>query len=385
MQKVLILSCHTGDGHNSAAKAVAEAFSLRGVEAQIEDPVAFGGEKAQKFVTSFYNNMIRYVPRSFAVLYKAGGLYSSTGITSPIYLANAGYSEKLRQYIVDNGFEAVLCTHLYGMEALTAIRKHAAAKAKKEEGLPDGVRTYGIMTDYTCIPFLAETDLDLYFSPHQALQPELLHAGFPAEKLLPSGIPVGLRFSSPVDKTTAREHLGLPQDRKIFLIMSGGIGGGNVKGLCRGLFESLTSYHDDFLICVLTGRNEALKQELDEKYEGSSSVKALGYTTEINLYFNAADVLLSKPGGLSSTEAAVAGIPLVHINAIPGCETSNARFFESQGMSINAGSNAEAVIAAERLAYEPGEAEKMLKAQRQTIHPNAATEIADTVIKEGQK
>ena len=75
----------------------------------------------------------------------------------------------------------------------------------------------------------------------------------------------------------------------------------------------------------------------------------------------------------------------MHINAIPGCETSNARFFESQGMSINAGSNAEAVIAAERLAYEPGEAEKMLKAQRQTIHPNAAIEIADTVIKEGQK
>lgn len=97
--KVLILSCYTGEGHNSAARAVMEELQAHGIECEITDPVAFKSEKAQKFVSSFYNNMIKKTPAAFGALYKAGAIYDSTGITSPVYLLNAGYAENLNSYI----------------------------------------------------------------------------------------------------------------------------------------------------------------------------------------------------------------------------------------------------------------------------------------------
>ena len=84
--------------------------------------------------------------------YKAVVLYDSTGITSPVYYANASYAQCLYQYITENGFDAVISTHLYGMEALTAIKRKAIFD----------VPFYGVLTDYTLIPFLAETKLDGY-------------------------------------------------------------------------------------------------------------------------------------------------------------------------------------------------------------------------------
>lgn len=359
--KVLILSCYTGEGHNSAARAVMEELQAHGIECEITDPVAFKSEKAQKFVSSFYNNMIKKTPAAFGALYKAGAIYDSTGITSPVYLLNAGYAENLNSYIEEKGYDTVICTHLYGMEVMTAIKK----RLKKH------IKSYGIFTDYTCIPFISETDLDGYFVPHESLKEEFCSKGYDKSIVFVTGIPVSPRFITEMKKDEAREILGMPQDKKIYLIMTGGVGCENITELCDEFLKKTDSGH---IAYILTGRNDELKEKILSLYPDSRIVP-VAFTDKVNIYMRASDVLLSKSGGLSSTEAAVSNIPFVSAKPIPGCETKNAMFFSSFGMSVKAENYTEAMDLAISLAEDEEKAEKIRESQRENINPYAARDI----------
>ena len=358
MKKLLILSCSTGEGHNSAAKALAEAAERAGIYSHIADPVAFGGKKAESLVASCYNNMIKRSPALFGAVYQAGRAYSATGVTSPVYLANKLYSRALSDYIRGEGYTAVICTHLYGMESVTAAYR---------KGLLD-VPAYGVLTDYTCIPFIAETGLTGYFSPHPDLTAE--------QNLLLYAKLYGL--ADPQARVQAREELGVPQNGKMYLVMSGGVGCGNLSALCD---ELLACGGGEFSVYIIAGRNEKLRRELSESYESRKNVRILGFTDKVALYMRAADVLISKAGGLSSTEAAVAGVPFVQLMTIPGCETKNTEFFSKRGMSVKATSPGQAAAAAARLAGSPDEARRMVEMQRKNIPQNAADKIIEQVMK----
>lgn len=368
MKKLLILSCSTGEGHNSAAKALAEAAERAGIYSHIADPVAFGGKKAESLVASCYNNMIKRSPALFGAVYQAGRAYSATGVTSPVYLANKLYSRALSDYIKGEGYTAVICTHLYGMESVTAAYR---------KGLLD-VPAYGVLTDYTCIPFIAETELTGYFSPHPDLTAELTRKGIAENLIFPLGIPVSGRFNVPQSRSQAREELGVPQNGKMYLVMSGGVGCGNLSALCD---ELLACGGGEFSVYIIAGRNEKLRRELSESYESRKNVRILGFTDKVALYMRAADVLISKAGGLSSTEAAVAGVPFVQLMTIPGCETKNTEFFSKRGMSVKATSPGQAAAAAARLADSPDEARRMVEMQRKNIPQNAADKIIEQVMK----
>lgn len=296
------------------------------------------------------------------MIYKLGDLYSASNLPSPVYWANARYAQALRTYILENGFDCVICTHLYGMEAMTAIRQD-----------PDfTVDAYGVLTDYTCIPFIAETKLTGYFVPTEGVKQQLVLKGHPAETVFVTGIPVSDAFAAHADRETARQELGIDPDKKVYLIMTGGIGCENMMGLCDALLQGIKK---DTLIYILTGKNEDLRRNLQERYPACAQIRAIPFTRKVPLYMAASDVLLSKPGGLSSTEAAVANIPLVHVNPIPGCETYNARYFADTGMSLCARSKKEAVAFANQLVSSKEQADKMRKMQRCHINPHAAQDI----------
>ena len=141
--RFLLLSCSTGDGHNSAAKALLEAAERQGVDAELRDPVSFGGERAKRAVAGAYNGMIRRAPRLFGAVYRIGDLYDRSRLPSPIYAANALYAEELGRYVKEGGFDAVISTHLYGMESMCAARRKGSCSAP----------SFGVLTDYTFIPF----------------------------------------------------------------------------------------------------------------------------------------------------------------------------------------------------------------------------------------
>ena len=157
--------------------------------------------------------------------------------------------------------------------------------------------------------------------------------------------------------------------------VTGGIGCGDAVSLC----DAIRRVPDEnALLCVLPGRNEELREMLDEKYHGAG-VTAIPFTDKVAEYMRAADVLLSKAGGISSSEAAVLGVPLVHTMAIPGVETLNAEFFAAHGMSFFAQNVDEAARFADRLIFDAAAAERMLHAQAAGLAKNSAARIAEAV------
>ena len=367
MDKILILSCSTGEGHNSAARAIQAVLDQRGVACERKDPVEFQSEKMKQLVSDLYNNTIRTKPGVFGAVYKLGDMYSNSRLPSPVYWATAHYSGALRNYILDNGFTAVICTHLYGMEAMTAIWK------KGDFSIP----FYAVMTDYTSIPFLEETAPNAFFTPTQESTEHLIEHGFSSDQVFLSGIPVDPAFRDHPSKDSARETLEIPQDCHVFLVMTGGVGCENMEGLCNELLSALP---EDGHVFVLTGKNEELRDRLNQKYGHIPALHTVEFTRQVPLYMAAADVVLTKPGGLSTTETAVANVPLVHIHAIPGCETCNARFFSEHGMSLWAKNDEEAVIYAKALGYQQESADRMKALQRRYVNPSAADFIVDKVV-----
>lgn len=365
--KILLLSCSTGEGHNNCARAVKEELEKRNAEVEFIDMLQTFGNSGPLSFDKILNRISTKTPEIFGAMYHAGAMYSATGVTSPVYLANTRHANQLGEFIEEKGYDAVVCSHLFPMESLTYLRRRGKCN----------VKIYGVLSDYTCIPFLAETELDAYFVPHEDVKKECIAAGIAEEKLVATGMPVSGKFLTKITKAEARDMLSLPQESKIYMIMTGGIGCGDAISLCKTLRRIPD---ENSLLCVLPGRNEELRASLENEF-GGKGVLAVPFTDKVAVYMRAADVLLSKAGGISSSEAAVLGVPFVHTMIIPGVETLNAEFFESHGMSLFAKNADEAARFADRLIYDKALADKMLAAQANTLPHDGAAKIVDFITK----
>ena len=370
--KILALSCSTGEGHNSAAKAVIEALAANGAECELMDPISFKSEKMMRRVSATYNNIITKTPALFGFIYKIGAVYESLHLKSPVAWANSKYAEKLSEYIKAGGFDAVVCTQLFTMQAMVA--------AKEKHGIE--LPVYCVLTDYTVIPFYKDAKaLDLHFVPTDSVKAELIKKGFPEERLMTTGIPTNPKFALNLTKSEAKEILAIPEDKRIISILSGGAGCGKIIKICRLMNKRLDSSH---VICVFSGKNEKLNEKLEKEFGNSDKVKVISFTPDVNIYIKASDVTLSKPGGLSSTEVAAVRCPLVHLKAIPGCESYNIKYFTENGLSLPGKSVRSAVAQTERLLSDARLAKDIKTAQERLI-PNYSAELIANKIIEGNK
>lgn len=359
---VLILSCNTGQGHNSAALAVYENLCSHNITCEFMDALLFAGKRTSNAVSKTYINVASKTPHIFGLAYRAGGFISNTRTKSPVYFANTRYAKQMYNYIVGNHYDIVITSHLFPAQTLTYI-KH---KYKLD------ILTIAIATDYTSIPFWEETDLDYYVIGHPDLIPEFRKKGIPEKKLLPYGIPVSDNFLTRVPKEEARKRLGLSPDSFVVLIMSGSMGFGHMSPLIRSF---LKQDNEKITIVVMGGNNEELKSSLRAAFSAKPQVQILDYTDQVSLYMDSADLLYTKPGGLTSTEALVKNIPFIHTAPIPGCETKNARFFASHGMSYASKSVKEQVAYGTLLYKNESARNAMLQAQRENALPGAAEDI----------
>lgn len=375
--KVLILSCDTGEGHNSAAFAVCEYLKSVNVDCEVVDAMALKSRKASKMTASAYLHVIK-IPFLFRIIYNAGMTLSNSKLKSPVYFANKHYRQHLYDYINENGFDAIITTHLFPAEALTAL--------KRENRL--NVPTITINTDYTCIPFWEETELDYYVIPHKDLIPEFLRRGIPKEKLLPFGIPVRPIFCEKIPKEEARKklcslyHLSFENSKPWYMIMSGSMGYGKVYKLVNAIIKSRKSDIDIIIIC---GTNQKLKNKLNSIYKDYKNVAVLGFCNDISLIMDACDVLFTKPGGLSSTEAAVKNIPIIHTAPIPGCETRNAEFFKNHSMSYSSKCIRKQLEAAERICRDENYRNRIIQAQSENIFRDTCVNIYKLLIELTEK
>lgn len=367
MSKILILSCNTGQGHNSAGLAVKEECDRRGIPVEMADALSFARGRSSKTISGAYIQITTKAPSLFGTFYRVAGTISSPKRKSPVYYANARYQKPLLEYIETNQFTSVVMPHLFPAQTLTALRR---------KGLLS-VPCFAVGTDYTCIPFWEETELDGYFLPHRNLIGECAGKGIAREKLFPTGLPVSERFGAPRDRQGARKALGLPEEAPVFLVMTGSMGFGDISSFTLDL---LLNCPKDSRVVILTGNNASLRAKIDRDFAREPRVRTVAFTQDVPLYMDACDVLLSKPGGLTSTEAAVRGVPLVHTRPIPGCETKNAQFFSSRGLSLSVPDPREAARAAVRLAADRDACSAMCARQQEEIPRQAAKAIVDHLL-----
>lgn len=364
---ILILSCGTGGGHNAAGMAVKEYLEAQGHYVDFPDYLSFAGERVSKAVNRIYVKTVQKAPKVFGAVYRIGDAVSRHVKRSIVYYANSGMDEYLRKCLENTDYDAVLVPHLFPAETLTSM-KHKGIK------LP---LTVAIATDYTSIPFWGETDCDYYVVPSKEVGEEFIQAGIPEHKLLPYGIPTSLAYSRHMGTDKARkkifgEKIFDRQNGKIYLVAGGSMGAGNITQLVREL-KNKSGAHD--VILVVCGSNKKLEQKLREEFESEQTIIIYGWTNEMPVFMEAADVLFTKPGGLTSTEAATAGCPMVHINPIPGCETANMNYFVRRGYSIFAKGAELQAAAGIRLAHDQKLREQMKARQQAEFKGDTAEKI----------
>lgn len=368
--KVLILSCNTGQGHNSAAKAVQERMTELGNECVIKDTLAYASKLYSKGICNSYTKIVMHTPKAFGAGYRFSKsiTYSPGKIKSLAYASNMLCSKKLYDDIVSGGFEAVICTHVFAGQAITHV--------KHKHGLD--LPTYVVSTDYSFCPFFDELDVDKYFIPMEHNVGEFIGRGIPRDKIIPTGIPVSGKFSREIDKDTAKAALEIKQGRKLCLIMSGSMGYGDIYELIDKMVEENIPDTD---ILVIAGNNHKLFEGVNEKYADNDSVSAIGFTDKVYLFMKACDVVITKPGGLSSTESMVCNVPLVLTKPIPGCETENFELLTNLGCAVSGKKTDYAAMEIEKLLTDDDYTESIIENQRRYIRKNSAEIICDIVLK----
>lgn len=359
----MLLSCGTGGGHNSAAYAIREELLRRGHGVTLMNPFDLRGEKVSRRVDNAYIDLAQAAPGSFGAIYAIGNAYRRLPWRSPVYFANGYAGGALGDYLDAHPVDAIIMTHLFPAEMLTYLQNHGRVLPK----------TIFVTTDYTCIPFMEECVCDAFVIPSPMLTGEFIARGIPQEKLFPLGIPVRRSFAAPMTREEAKQALGLDRDKRYLLVSGGSIGAGKLEKAIRLLDRQIQGRRTELI--VICGSNTSVLKHL----EGSCGpqVRLLGKTDRMPEYLRACDLYFTKPGGLSTTEAAVAEVPLALLPPIPGCETKNRAFFTTTGMAVSAEPSPRELEEVLALPEQPEKLAYMRQCQNQFIPKDAAQRICD--------
>lgn len=360
--KVLILSCGTGGGHNSAAKAILEELLSQGLEADFMEYLEIINSNLKDKVNEIYLKSTNNEGKTFKVAYKLGEIYQKTNIKSPVYGLNQLNKNKLYDYIKRNGYEYIITTHLFAAQALTAIKKEHR------------INFTAVATDYVCIPFWRETNPDFMITPSDELKSSFIDQGVKENKLIPLGIPVKRAYSEDYDINECKKKVGLDINKRYVLLLTGSMGFGNVEEIVDELKNNIK----DINLIVACGTNKELYEKLNKK----DNVIPLEFTENIDLYMKSSDIILSKPGGLTSTEIAVLGKPFIHTMPIPGCENYNANFFESHKMSLKCMNISEIVESTKLLLENKDLCRELVENQRKYMNRNSCKDLVNLIKKE---
>jgi len=368
--RVLILSCNTGEGHNSCGKAIREAFQSRNIDCEMEDALQFVSSAFSKAMSKGHAKIYRHAPKLFGLGYQYAEVH--TGLfqeQTGIYKMLTSGTERLYQFIQTEEYDTIICVHAFTALMMTDVLRKSSPN----------LRTCFVATDYTCSPSCGESELDVYFIPDSKLVDEFADCGIPREKLIVSGVPIRKDFLTPVDRSTARKHIGLPHDCRHLMIMSGSTGSDLIRKLVKLLSTRLP---EDCYVSVLCGTNRKLRKKLERDYGDHPHIRFYGFRKDISIIMDSADLYLTKPGGISVSEAAMKKLPMVFINIVAGCETHNLRFFVKQGAAATADTLEELTTLSLTLLSDAEQLSKMSASFRETVSKPPTEIICDYFMEE---
>lgn len=390
IKKVLIMSASTGGGHNRAARAIKEELESRtidnmSIECEIVDSLKLVNNTMDKVISRGYEKSALYTPKAYGSVYR----FSETTIasknefkTNPLTSLMA---RKFKHLLNESTPDLIIGTHPFPMIALSTLKKNnnihslSLSESFYKSTKVDIPPMISVLTDYTTHSTWIQNEIDYYIVGHEYVKELLVYEGVDSEKVKAFGIPVEKSFLSHRDRETVLTELGLSPEKLTVLLMGGSFGAGNIKET----LEDLIAIDRDFQILVITGRNEHLKDKLSKMLDSTihnKNICLLGYTNKINDILASIDVLISKPGGLTTTEALLNDVPMIVPYFIPGQEEENLDFLTNCGAALRTTKKYSLPVLLKVLIDDPSRLDNLRKNIKSIRKFDSAVNISNLVV-----
>jgi len=320
-KRILILSEAYGAGHTKAAEAIKDGVQVLGQEIQV-DVIELGNwlrPYFSKALSNIYVKILQYSPKLWGMMYHKS--VNKKVIPSFEYFFHRVLYTQIMQLLNEYQPSIIICTHPLPSAVISRLKRI-------------GLKTplYTVVTDYAVHGSWISDHVDKYFIPSTKLVEGYEKLGIEKNKLFPYGIPVHPSFWRKQKKELIRQKLNLP-NKPTMLCMGGGLG----IGLSNEYIETLLTYQDDLQLIFVTGKNKKLYKIMKDLQENAgSNFKLYSFVDNISELMDASDIVFTKPGGITCSEAISKKIPLLLGNAIPGQEEENLSFMikEKYGVFI---------------------------------------------------
>jgi processive 1,2-diacylglycerol beta-glucosyltransferase len=369
--KVLILSASAGAGHLRAAQALERAITETGAAREVRhaDTLAYTTKVFRNLYSKAYIEMVGRMPDVLGWLYDQ---FDKPWQNERRRLAFDKLNTRpFVRMLRDERPDITICTHFLPAEIISWL------KAKQRLATRQAI----VVTDFDVHAMWLCHHFEHYFVAIDETRAHLEKLGIPAAKITASGIPIDPQFAGAFDKRRMRDKHALAQDRATILISAGGFG----VGAIQHLVASLVDLRHPAQVVAVCGRNEELRRELEQTAarltpSPNVRIKVVGYTTEMHELMAASDLLLGKPGGLTTSEALAMGLAFVIVNPIPGQEERNSDHLLEEGVAIRANNLPTLAYKIDRLLDDPARLRRMQESARLMSRPRAAFEIVNKLL-----
>jgi processive 1,2-diacylglycerol beta-glucosyltransferase len=365
---VLILSSAIGSGHMRASAAVVRGIALLDPEktCSIVDFPHEVSPGIERLLRDAYLESLKLWPEAYGRLYQSSGT-GQQSTTYMQYIQTAGI-KTLERLVESTGARALVAPHFYGAGVLGVYKE-------QNPGMFSSV----VLTDYVPHPIGVPSNLDLYVVADDAAAEVVAKLGVPEERIHPTGIPIDPAFEQPVDPGPARkEVLNLDDDDlPIVLVMGGGLGGGDLEKVVSLLLEASEAMH----LVVLCGSNDRTRSQLARlATRKGKDATFLAFTDRVRELMAGGSVLVTKPGGMSCTEALASKLPQVLFHPIPGQEEDNAAAIIRYGAGVMAREASDILGQTFKILTSANQRSQMVEAAKAAHKPQSARSAASLIL-----
>jgi processive 1,2-diacylglycerol beta-glucosyltransferase len=365
-RNVLIFSASAGAGHLRAAQAIERAIAEMGAAHSVRhiDTLEYTNPLFRRLYSKAYIDMVNRMPEVLGWLYD---FYDDPEKDDRLQLA----FEKLNTFpfiklLEQSQPDLAICTHFLPAEIISWLTGKGKLRTRQAIVVTD----FDVHAQWLC------PNYEHYFVALDETRAHLEELGCPADKVTVSGIPIDPAFAVPKDQGAMRDKYGLRRDGVVILISAGGFGVGKIDALITPLLR----LRHRAQVVVICGRNEELKDRIDELAAGLPpgsrvAIKVVGYTNAMDEYMSAADLVVGKPGGLTTSEALARGLVYVVVSPIPGQEERNSDHLLEEGAAIRCNNLPVLAYKIDRLLDDPERLATMRANVRRIARPRAAHEI----------
>lgn len=365
--RVLVATVTAGAGHLQAAAALEEAWkSLHPRdEVQRADLLDFVPRLRRKMYAEGYVKLVEHAPELWGMIFKKTDDPELARKTTSLrrgyaQAANRRFIKFLKSFAPD----AVLGTHYLPVQVMGAL---------KEEWRASRPFHVCVVTDFEAHTLWMDDSVDLYCVAAEETKASLVARGAPAERVTVTGIPIAAKFSAAFDTAAIRRRFGLRDDLPTLLVLGGGFGMGPVAEI----LAALDKVPKELQTVVVAGRNAELRRKLAGQ-DRTHPTHVLGFVTNMHELMAVADLIVTKPGGLTTSEAMAMGRPLFILNPIPGQEAANSDFLLERGAAAKANRVGDVAHRIEQLLGS-AKLKDMAKAARSLGRPQAAKSVCERV------